>query len=155
TSVNALASSRRDNLVVSRSIWLALYGIAFVLLCNIALARSAGTGHAINGSLADPIYVTLVILTLIAAILFVAQPVLPWSEESSVRLEWTALAASFVAALALAALLWSFDLDDKWAYYRTSKYLLIEGVPNYNLGEWLNVNTSFVWPYLMAPGHFF
>src|SRR5262249_6297721 len=65
------------------------------------------------------------------------------------------LAASFVAALALVVLLWSFNLDDKWAYYRSSKSVLIEGVPNYNPGEWLNVNTSFIYPYLMAPGHFF
>src|SRR5262249_59104616 len=62
---------------------------------------------------------------------------------------------SFVAALALVVLLWSFNLDDKWAYYRSSKSVLIEGVPNYNPGEWLNVNTSFIYPYLMAPGHFF
>src|SRR5262249_61009984 len=69
--------------------------------------------------------------------------------------DWAALAASFVAALALVVLLWSFNLDDKWAYYRSSKSVLIEGVPNYNPGEWLNVNTSFIYPYLMAPGHFF
>jgi hypothetical protein len=65
------------------------------------------------------------------------------------------LAVSFLTAIALALLLWNFDLDDKWVYYRTSTDLLIEGVPNYNLGEWFNINTSFIYPYLMAPGHFF
>src|SRR5262249_13809895 len=81
------------------------------------------------------------------------QPTAARTKDS--RLEWAALIASFVAAVALAVMLWSFNLDDKWIYYRTSKYLLMEGVPNYNLGEWLNVNTSFIYPYLMAPGHFF
>jgi hypothetical protein len=147
-SVNALGSSRRDNLVISRSIWLTLYGIAFVFVCNMALAGGSAT-------LADPIYAALIVLTLGAALLFGARPVLPWTKGFSAKMEWTALAAAFVAASVLAALLWNFDLDDKWAYYRTSKYLLIEGVPNYNLGEWLNVNTSFIYPYLMAPGHFF
>jgi hypothetical protein len=146
--MDALTQSRRDNLAFTRSIWLALYGIVFVFVCNMALSGGSAT-------LADPIYVTLIILTLIAAVLFAAQPVLPGTQEFSIRMEWAALGASFVAALALAVLLWRFDLDDKWAYYRTSKYLLIEGVPNYNLGEWLNVNTSFIYPYLMAPGHFF
>jgi hypothetical protein len=147
-SVNALGSSGRDNLVISRSIWLTLYGIAFVFVCNMALAGGSAT-------LADPIYAALIVLTLVAALLFAARPVLPWTKGFSAKMEWTALAAAFVAAGVLAALLWNFDLDDKWAYYRTSKYLLIEGVPNYNLGEWLNVNTSFIYPYLIAPGHFF
>jgi hypothetical protein len=145
-----------DNLAFTRSIWLALYGIAFVFICNMALARSAaGWADPVNASLTDPVYVILIVLTLIAAVVFAAQPVLNWSNELSARMEQAALVASFLVALALAVLLWSFDLDDKWAYYRTSKYLLIEGVPNYNLGEWLNVNTSFIYPYLMAPGHFF
>jgi len=108
-----------------------------------------------SATLVDPTYLTLVVLTLVAAFLFAAQPVLPWTKDLSSRMEWAALMASFLAAGALAVLLWSFDLDDKWAYYRTSKYLLIDGVPNYNLGEWFNVNTSFIYPYLMAPGHFF
>jgi hypothetical protein len=141
------ASLRGDNLAFAHSIWLALYGIAFVVVCNMAL--SGGSAR-----LADPTYVSLIALTLIAAFLFAAQPVLPWTKGFSLRMQWAALSASFAAAIALADLLWTFDLDDKWAFYRTSKYLLIEGVPNYNLGEWLNVNTSFIYPYLMAPGHF-
>jgi hypothetical protein len=131
-----------------RSIWLALYGIIFVLVCNIPFSVEYAT-------LADPIYLTLIVLTLIAAFLFVVQPILPVTKHVSFRMDWAALTVSFIAAIALAVLLWSFDLDDKWAYYRTSKYLLVEGAPNYNLGEWLNVNTSFIYPYLMAPGHFF
>src|SRR5262249_26322952 len=87
--------------------------------------------------------------------LFVLQPVLPWTRHLSSRMGWAALTAAFCVALALAVLLWSFNLDDKWAYYRTSKSVLIEGVPNYNPGEWVNINTSFLYPDLMAPGHFF
>jgi hypothetical protein len=156
-SMDTLApTSAGANPALTRSIWLALYGIAFVLACNMAFARSfASWPLTANGSLADPTYLILVILTLVAAFLFAAQPVLPWTKHLSVRMQWAALSASLLAAVALAVLLWSFDLDDKWAYYRTSKYLLLEGVPNYNLGEWLNVNTSFIYPYLMAPGHFF
>jgi hypothetical protein len=148
TKYNVFTSFRGDGLAFARSIWLALYGIAFVFSCNMALSDGSAT-------LADPTYVTFTVLTLIAAVLVAVQPALPWTKEFSARMVWAALTVSFLAALALAVVLWSFDLDDKWAYYRTSKYLLIEGVPNYNLGEWLNVNTSFIYPYLMAPGHFF
>jgi hypothetical protein len=149
-----LTSSSGNNLVFARALWLALYGIAFVLICNMAFVRGAGSpAHPTYGSLADWTYVSLVVLTLIATILFALQPPLPWTKDT--QIEWAVLIVSFFAAVALTVLFWSFDLDDKWAYYRTSKYLLIEGVPNYNLGEWLNVNTSFIYPYLMAPGHFF
>jgi hypothetical protein len=147
-STDVLASSGRDNPALARSIWLALYGVAFVFICNMALSGGSAT-------LADRTYVALVALTLAAGVLFVAQPLLPWKRDLSSRMDWAALAMSFLAALALAVLLWSFNLDDKWAYYRTSKSVLIEGVPNYNPGEWLNINTSFIYPYLMAPGHFF
>jgi hypothetical protein len=147
-SIDVLASSGRDNPALARAIWLALYGIAFVFICNMALSGGSAT-------LADPTYVALIVLTAAAGLLFVAQPLLPWKRDLSPRVDWAALALSFFAAFALAVLLWSFNLDDKWAYYRTSKYLMSEGVPNYNLGEWLNINTSFIYPYLMAPGHFF
>jgi hypothetical protein len=147
-SIDFLASSGRDNPALIRTIWLALYGVAFVVICNMALSGGSAT-------LADRTYIALVVLTLAAAVLFVTQPVLPWKGDLSSHVQWAAVTLSFFVALALAVLLWSFDLDDKWTYYRTSKYLLSEGVPNYNLGEWLNVNTSFIYPYLMAPGHFF
>jgi hypothetical protein len=143
----ALASSKRRKVALSRSIWIALYGIAFVLACNMALSEGSAT-------LADSAYATLVVMTLGAALLFATEPVLPWPTALSSRMEWAALMASFLAAAALAVLLWSFNLDDKWAYYRTSKYILVDWVPNYNLGEWFNVNTSFVYPYLLVPGHF-
>jgi hypothetical protein len=146
--LNVVASSRQDNPALVRAVWLAFYGIAFVFICNMALSGGLAT-------FADPIYLALVVLTLAAAVLFLTEPVLPWKSDVLSGVEWAALIVAFVAALALAALLWSFNLDDKWAYYRTSKYLLSEGVPNYNLGEWLNINTSFIYPYLMAPGHFF
>jgi hypothetical protein len=146
--IDVVASSSRDNPALARSIWLTLYGIAFVFICNMAPSGGSAT-------LTGPIYVALVVLTLAAGVLFVAQPVLPWKRDLSSRMEWAAFTVSFFAALALAVLLWTFNLDDKWAYYRTSKYLLTEGVPNYNLAEWLNINTSFIYPYLMAPGHFF
>src|SRR5262249_44402284 len=148
SSTDVLAASERDNPMLARGIWLALYGLAFVFICNMALSGGSAT-------LADRTYVALVVLTLAAGVLFIAQPLLPWTRDLSSRMDWAALAASFVAALALVVLLWSFNLDDKWAYYRSSKSVLIEGVPNYNPGEWLNVNTSFIYPYLMAPGHFF
>jgi hypothetical protein len=146
--LNVVASSRQDSPALVRAVWLAFYGIAFVFICNMALSGGSAT-------FADPIYLALVVLTLAAAVLFLTEPVLPWKSDVLSGVEWAALMVAFVAALALAALLWSFNLDDKWAYYRTSKYLLSEGVPNYNLGEWLNINTSFIYPYLMAPGHFF
>jgi hypothetical protein len=145
---HSLAAFLEDNAAFTRSIWLAVYGITFVFICNMALSGG-------SASLADRVYLALIVAALTAGILVAAEPVLPQTKHWSSRLEWAALSASFIAAIALAVLLWSFDLDDKWAYYRTSKYLLIEGVPNYNLGEWLNVNTSFIYPYLMAPGHFF
>jgi hypothetical protein len=50
--------------------------------------------------------------------------------------------------------LWLFNIDDKWIYYRTSKYVLETGLPIINRGELYNINTSFLYPYLMAPGHF-
>jgi hypothetical protein len=146
--MDVLASSGPGNPALARAIWVALYGVAFVLICNMALSSGSAT-------LADPTYVALIVLTAAAGLLFVAQPLLPWKTDLSSRMEWAALIAAFLTALAIAVLLWSFNLDDKWAYYRTSKNLLIEGVPNYNLGEWLNINTSFIYPYLMAAGHFF
>jgi hypothetical protein len=142
------ASLRTDSPAVARIIWLILYGLAFVFVCNMALSGGSATR-------ADPTYDVLVVLTVAAGLLFGAQPALRWTKESSAGIKWAALATPFLAALALAILLWSFNLDDKWAYYRTSKSVLIEGVPNYNPGEWLNINTSFIYPYLMAPGHFF
>jgi hypothetical protein len=109
------ASFGGNNLALARSIWLALYGIAFVLLCNMALARSSGvSAPPVYGSLADPTYVILVVLTLVAGLLFAAEPILRSTENLSSRMASAALAASFVAALALAVQLWSFDLDDKW-----------------------------------------
>ena len=71
-----------------------------------------GAFERLAKTLADRTYVALVILTRAAGVLFIAQPLLPWTT------------ASFVAALALVVLL-LVNLDDKWAYYRTSKYLLI------------------------------
>jgi hypothetical protein len=63
---HVFALFRGDNLTLTRSIWLALYGIAFVFICNLALARnSAPWAHPIYGSLADPTYVTLIALTLL------------------------------------------------------------------------------------------
>jgi hypothetical protein len=65
----------------------------------MALARnSAPWAHAIYGSLADPTYVTLIALTLVAAILFAAQPALPWTKDA--RIGWATLIVSFLAAVA-------------------------------------------------------
>ena len=83
-----------------------------------------GAFERLAKTLADRTYVALVILTRAAGVLFIAQPLLPWTRDLSSRMDWAALAASFIAALALVVLL-LVNLDDKWAYYRASKYLLI------------------------------
>jgi hypothetical protein len=61
----------------------------------------------------------------------------------------------FCSMLGLIVNLWSFNLDDKWIYYRTSRYVLKTGLPIWNLGEFYNVNTAFLYPYILAPGHWF
>ena len=48
---------------------------------------------------------------------------------------------------------WGFELDDKWITYRTSLNILATGLPVWNLGEKVNLSTSFVWPYLCTLGH--
>jgi hypothetical protein len=48
---------------------------------------------------------------------------------------------------------WGFELDDKWITYRTSLNILKTGLPVWNLGEKVNLSTSFVWPYLCTLGH--
>jgi hypothetical protein len=51
--------------------------------------------------------------------------------------------------------LWSFDLDDKWVYYRISKIVLSTGLPLWNANESVFVGASYLYPYFLAPGHFF
>lgn len=63
---------------------------------------------------------------------------------------WFAL----VATLALIAYFWPFDLDDKWIYYRISANVLKTGLPLWNATDPIFVGASFVYPYLLAPGHF-
>jgi hypothetical protein len=67
---------------------------------------------------------------------------------------YAVLALSGAVAVGIAAFLWPFNLDDKWIYYRTSLNVLSSGLPILNTGEWFNINTSFLYPYLTAPGHF-
>ncbi|HVT73251.1 MAG TPA: hypothetical protein VHD61_08950 [Lacunisphaera sp.] len=50
---------------------------------------------------------------------------------------------------------WGFELDDKWITYRTSLNILRTGLPVWNLGEKVNLSTSFIWPYLCVVGHLF
>ena len=73
------------------------------------------------------------------------QPAAWWIEALPSRaVLLVSVAILFLVALVLAVLLWPFNLDDKWVYYRISRIVLFpDGVPNYNAGEWFNVNTSF------------
>jgi hypothetical protein len=95
-------------------------------------------------------------LLAVAVVVFAAQPARRWNGRVPSRAAlFGGLMIALVSAVALAVLLWTFNLDDKWAYYRTSRNILSDGVPNYNAGEWFNVNTSFLYPYLTLPGHYF
>ena len=92
----------------------------------------------------DRIYLTLGGLLLVAGVLFAVQPAAWWIESLPSRaVLLVSVAILFLVALVLAVLLWPFNLDDKWVYYRISRIIFSDGVPNYNAGEWFNVNTSF------------
>lgn len=65
------------------------------------------------------------------------------------------LASAGIAAAtgaALIYLLWDFDIDDKWGYYRLARMVLQTGEPLWNYGEMHAVAASYLWPYLVAPG---
>jgi hypothetical protein len=67
-------------------------------------------------------------------------------------------AAVGVATLVACAILygfWNFDLDDKWIYYRVSENVTATGLPLWNRDELALVGASFVYPYVLAPGHAF
>jgi len=154
---------------------IALYGAAFLILCRIApfwfgasvdwstlrdpLNFSNQTFEPdvpISGAIADPIYISLSMLMLVFAGVLVAQPAHSWNARVSPSLAlWGLVNIVIATTVALAVLEWRFNLDDKWIYYRTSQNILLDGVPNYNAGEWFNINTSFLYPYLTLPGHFF
>jgi hypothetical protein len=139
------------------------YVAAFLFLCKIWFYLTGGTADwtLMNmpiGPIAvkDPVYVALAALVLVGAVLLAVQPARQWNEWPLSRTAlFGCIATAFLAAIALAALLWTFNLDDKWAYYRTSRNIFSDRVPNYNAGEWFNINTSFLYPYLTLPGHFF
>jgi hypothetical protein len=50
---------------------------------------------------------------------------------------------------------WPFDLDDKWINFRISRNILEIGLPLINVDVMRNVNTSFIYNYLLLPGHLF
>lgn len=58
------------------------------------------------------------------------------------------------ATIAVVAYFWPFDLDDKWIYYRISANVLATGLPLWNASDPIFVGASFIYPYLLAPGHF-
>jgi len=96
----------------------------------------------------DPYYIGLFGLTLVGAGTFILRPC-GWSA-------WKyAIPIAVVAIAIIIVLLWEFNLDDKWVYYRTSRNAFLTGLPILNVGEMFNVNTSFLYPYLTAPGNFF
>lgn len=66
---------------------------------------------------------------------------------------WQA-ALPFACVAGLLAFFWPFDLDDKWIYYRISANVLKSGLPLWNADEPIFVGASFLYPYLLAPGHF-
>ncbi len=59
---------------------------------------------------------------------------------------------SYLSALAALWAAWSFDLDDKWIYLRTTRNVARFGLPYWNPEDRLNVQTGLIWPYLTAPG---
>jgi len=68
-------------------------------------------------------------------------------------LVWIAAGLAAVGLTWGAIVSWGFELDDKWITYRTSLNILQTGLPVWNLGENVNLSTSFVWPYLCSLGH--
>jgi hypothetical protein len=67
----------------------------------------------------------------------------------------TVIGLSYLSALAALWATWSFNLDDKYIFMRTTRNLVRYGLPYWNPGERVNVQTSFIWPYLTAPGVWF
>jgi len=65
------------------------------------------------------------------------------------------LLATAISTGLLFVYLWPFDLDDKWVYYRISRIVLDTGLPLYNPTEPIFIGASFLYPYFLAPGHFF
>lgn len=81
-----------------------------------------------------------------------------WSETEEAATTRFSRLALLLAAIGLVWgtwLSWGFELDDKWITYRTSRNILQTGLPVWNLGELVNLSTSFVWPYLCTLGHLF
>jgi hypothetical protein len=64
----------------------------------------------------------------------------------------TVAGLSYLSAIAALWYAWSFDLDDKWIFLRTTRNVVRYGLPYWNPEDRLNVVSSFVWPYLTAPG---
>jgi hypothetical protein len=146
--------------ILALSLIVLFYSAGFLFLCNIAFYLVGGAAdwsmmNIPNGPIAisDPIYVALFGIMAVAGLLVAAQGGLRWSDRTPGRTAFGAgLILVLLAAVAFAATLWTFNLDDKWAYYHTSRNIFSEGVPNYNAGEWFNINTSFIYPYLTLPG---
>lgn len=79
-----------------------------------------------------------------------------WPETenaASARCNRVALLLAVTGLVWGALLSWGFELDDKWITYRTSRNILQTGLPVWNIGEMVNLSTSFVWPYLCTIGH--
>ena len=89
-----------------------------------------------------------------AASLFVfasrTQPVRLWA---SPRVNFALGLIGVLAFLLVVIFGWHFDLDDKWINYRISKNVLETGLPLWNARESINVNTGFLYNYILAPGH--
>jgi hypothetical protein len=62
------------------------------------------------------------------------------------------VALSYCSALVALWASWSFELDDKWAYLRTARNVVRYGLPYWNPEDRLNIQASFIWPYVTAPG---
>ena len=75
------------------------------------------------------------------------------SPAGSGRAAWISATVTILGLAIGVCFTWGFELDDKWITYRTSLNILATGLPVWNLGEKVNLSTSFVWPYLCTIGH--
>lgn len=48
---------------------------------------------------------------------------------------------------------WSMDSDDRWLAYRLTKNVLNYGLYFWNPGEYINISTPVVWPYIASVSH--
>lgn len=105
----------------------------------------------------NEIYATVYVLGFVVLLIFVLSLLLkPRASFKYLSFNTKKLSIPIVIILVSEILMfWTFDLDDKWINYRISRNILESGLPLINVDVMRNVNTSFIYNYLLSPGHVF